>query len=149
MATEKALEARARRAASRLGYRATKTRWRAGSCDNQGGFAIVDDTSEAQLLDLLDEALAARVIEELPTSAGDYQFTHALIQETYIRELSAARRVRMHARIAEALEKLYAEDADEHATELAPHFAEAEPVLGTDRLFHYSKIAGDRALAGD
>jgi tetratricopeptide (TPR) repeat protein len=109
--------------------------------------AIVPDTTEDRLLDVLDEALAARVIEELPSSVGDYQFTHALIHETYTRELSAARRVRLHARIAEALELQYGATADDHATELAPHFAEAEPVLGSDRLFHYSKIAGDSALA--
>ncbi|MCH7906717.1 MAG: protein kinase [Chloroflexi bacterium] len=107
---------------------------------------IVEDTTESQLLDVLDEALAARVIEELPSSAGDYQFTHALIQETYNGELSAARQVRLHARIAVALEESYGETADDHASELAPHFAEAEPVLGAEKLIHYSAVAGRRAL---
>ena len=55
---------------------------------------IVEDTTESQLLDVLDEALAARVIEELPSSAGDYQFTHALLQATYNGQLSAPRPVR-------------------------------------------------------
>ena len=40
-----------------------------------------------------------------------YQFTHALIQETLAEELSLTRRVRLHARIAEALEELYGEDS--------------------------------------
>ena len=96
---------------------------------------------------LLEEALAARVIEELPHSVGRYQFTHALIQETLAGELSITRRVRLHARIAETLEELYGDDADAHAAELAHHFAEAEGVLGTDKLVHYSLLAGERALA--
>jgi hypothetical protein len=40
--SEGALEARARRAARRLGLIARKTRWRAGSIDNHGGFMLVD-----------------------------------------------------------------------------------------------------------
>jgi hypothetical protein len=40
--SERALEARARRAASRIGHLATKSRWRANSCDNHGGFQLVD-----------------------------------------------------------------------------------------------------------
>lgn len=108
--------------------------------------AIVDDATESQLLDVMDEALAGRVIEELPSSPGDYQFTHALIQETFTGELSAARKVRLHARIATALEEMYGDDADDHANDLVVHFAEAEPVLGDDRLMYYSGIAGRRAL---
>ena len=105
-------------------------------------------SSEEQLLEVLEEATAARVIEELPRPAGRYQFTHALIQETLAGELSSARRVRLHARIAQVLEALYGSQADEHAAELAFHFAEAESVLGVEKLVHYSLAAGERALAG-
>ena len=37
-----ALEARARRAAKRVGLIARKSQWRAGTIDNLGGFRIVD-----------------------------------------------------------------------------------------------------------
>jgi len=107
---------------------------------------LVQDTSESQLLDVLDEALDARVIEELPSSVGDYQFTHALIRETLTGELSAARRVRLHAQIAEALERVWGKEADRHPAELVPHYAEAEPVLGSEKLVHYSILAGEAAL---
>ena len=43
--------------------------------------------------------------------AGQYRFTHALMQETLLGELSAARQVRLHGRIAEALEALLRRDA--------------------------------------
>jgi DNA-binding CsgD family transcriptional regulator len=103
--------------------------------------------SEEQLLAALDEALEAHLVEELPWSAEAYQFSHALVQETLASELSAARRVRLHARIGEALEELYGSNAETHAAELAYHFVRAEPVLGPEKLVHYSLLAGERALA--
>ena len=49
---------------------------------------LIQDIPEDRLLDVLEEALATRVIEELPQVAGRYQFTHALIQKTLSEELS-------------------------------------------------------------
>ena len=108
--------------------------------------ALMDDLPEALLLGLVDEALEAHVIEELPERGERYQFSHALIQETLSEELSTSRNVRLHARIGEALEDLYGDDAKVHAAELAHHFAEAEPVLGPEKLVRYSLLAGERAL---
>jgi len=108
---------------------------------------LIEDITEDRLLEVLEEALAARVIEELPRTVGRYQFTHALIQETLAEELSTTRKVRLHARIAETLEEVYGEEAEGHAAELAFHFAEAQTVLGSDRLVRYSLLAGDRDLA--
>jgi tetratricopeptide (TPR) repeat protein len=96
---------------------------------------------------LLDEALSARVIEEATGAIDRYQFTHTLIQETLADELSLTRRVRLHARIAEALEALYGEDADQHAAELAHHFGQAQTLLGPDKFVRYSLVAGEAALA--
>ena len=92
---------------------------------------LAEDMSEDRLLEVLEEALAARVIEELPQAVGRYQFTHALIQETLSEELTLTRKVRLHARIAETLEQLYGNNVEAHAAELAHHFAEAEAVLET------------------
>ena len=64
---------------------------------------LIDDLSEERLLDLIDEALGARVIEEVPSEVDRYQFSHALFQETLLDEISLTRRVRMHARVAEAM----------------------------------------------
>ena len=102
--------------------------------------------TEGMLLDALEEALEARVIEELPGSVGRYQFTHALIQETLTDGLSLTRTVRLHARVADTLESLYGDRADEHAADLAHHFAQAETILGTEKLFAYSLIAGANAF---
>lgn len=107
---------------------------------------LSEEATGDQLLELLEEALTARVIEESPDTPGKYRFAHALIQETLSEELSMTGRVRLHARIAEALETLYGEDVEAHAAELARHYAEAESVLGTEKLVRYSLLAGERAL---
>ena len=83
---------------------------------------LVEDTTDNQLLDAMDEALAARIVEELPEEVGLYQFTHASMQETLTEELSANRLVRMHARIAEALEEYWGAQAEGHASELFKAF---------------------------
>jgi DNA-binding SARP family transcriptional activator len=108
---------------------------------------LVEDSSEDLLLDLLEEAQSARVIDELAGAPGHYEFTHTLIQETLAAELSLTRRVRLHARIAETLETLYGESVDQHAPELAHHFGEAQTVLGPGRFVRYSLAAGEAALA--
>ena len=107
---------------------------------------LIDWADEDQLLDLLDEALSIYVIEEIPRTLGRYQFSHALVQETLSVELSATRRIRLHARIAEALERQYGTDAQAHASEIVYHLAQAEQVLGTKKLLDYSIAAGQQDL---
>jgi predicted ATPase len=41
---------------------------------------------------------------------------------------------------------MYGGNAETHAPELADHFAEAEVLLGSDKMIHYSIIAGEKAL---
>ena len=53
----------------------------------------------------------------------------------------------MHARIGAALEELYGVEVEDHASELAHHFAEAEAVTGTEKLVRYCLLAGEQALA--
>ena len=65
---------------------------------------LLQDISEDQLLEAVEEASEARVIEELPQMVGQYQFAHMLTQETLSEELSLTRRVRLHAQIGETLE---------------------------------------------
>jgi ATP/maltotriose-dependent transcriptional regulator MalT len=107
---------------------------------------LSERTSEEQLLDVIDEGLEAHLIEEMPEGRERYQFCHALIQETLTQQLSSSRKVRQHARIAQALEELYGANAEAHAAELAYHFAQAEPVLGHQKLVYYSLLAGEGEL---
>ena len=108
---------------------------------------ISPEINQDQAFELMEEALGMRLIEEVPQQLGRYRFTHALIQETLAGELSLTRRVRLHATIAEELENLYGDDLEDHAAELAHHFAMAEAALGPEKLVQYSLVAGERSLA--
>jgi eukaryotic-like serine/threonine-protein kinase len=117
-----------------------------------GGFswealrAINPDMQEAELLDVLEEALRAQLVAERKGDAtGSYDFTHALIRQTLYDELSTPRRVLMHRQIGEALEALYADDADAHLAELAHHFYQAAPGGDIDKAIDLAMRAGDRA----
>jgi len=104
--------------------------------------SLDSDLGADGVLEALDEALEAKVIKELPGAVGRYQFGHALIQQSLYGELSSARRLRTHASIAEALERMHGEEAEAHAAELAFHFTESATVTGTGKLVHYSILAG-------
>jgi len=56
----------------------------------------------ARLIEVLEEALLSRIVEEHPDAVGHYKFAHALIQQTLVEELTITRRVRLHARIGQA-----------------------------------------------
>ena len=86
---------------------------------------LVEDISEDRLLEVLEEALGARVIEELPQALGRYQFTHALIQETLSEELTLTRPVNRAA---------MKRDADGYMAECALTEAERELVRNRDYL---------------
>ena len=109
---------------------------------------LLGERDEDALLRLIEEALEARVIEEMD-QPGRYRFTHALMQETLLDELSTTRRVRIHGQVGEALEKRWGTRADERATRLAVHFVEAAMVSPRHaaRAVHYAKLAGQQAEA--
>jgi len=108
----------------------------------------VSDLSGDRLLDVLDEAVAARVVTEVPRMPGVYRFAHALVHDALYEELTAPRRLRLHRTIAEALEALYGSKPDSHVAEMAYHFLLAAQGGGdSDKAVHYATCAGDRALA--
>ena len=80
--------------------------------------SLRSDHDNDAMLSLIEEGLDARVIEELDRP-GRYRFTHALMRETLLAELSTTRRVRLHGRIAEAIESLWGERARNRASRLA------------------------------
>jgi DNA-binding SARP family transcriptional activator/tetratricopeptide (TPR) repeat protein len=98
---------------------------------------------EVELLDTLDEAMAARVVSDVPGSPGHLRFAHVLIRDTLYEGLTTVRRVRLHRLVVEALEALYGEEPGPHLAELAHH-----AIAGGDfeKGLRYARRAGDRAL---
>ena len=108
--------------------------------------ALVREHEDEELLRLLETGLAARVIEE-SERAGVYRFTHALIQETLLDELSTTRQVRLHGQIAEALERRWGDRAEERAPRLALHYLESATLTQAhaEKAYRYAKLAAEQA----
>jgi tetratricopeptide (TPR) repeat protein len=107
----------------------------------------VSATGREQLLGMLDEAMAARVVSDLPGAPGRLRFEHALIRDTAYDSLTAARRAQLHHRIGETLEGLYAADLEPHLAELAHHFYAALPSGDTEKAFTYAIRAAEWSVA--
>jgi class 3 adenylate cyclase len=60
--------------------------------------------SEDDVADDLDVAIAARLVNEVEDQFGRLTFEHALVRQTLLEELSTNKRIRIHRRIAEALD---------------------------------------------
>jgi tetratricopeptide (TPR) repeat protein len=100
-----------------------------------------------ELLDILHESIAARVVAEIPGAPGRLRFTHALIRDVVYKDIPAGQRLRLHQRAGEVLEALYRQDLDPHLAELAYHFFEAAPGGDAGKAVSYGRRAGQRAIA--
>jgi DNA-binding SARP family transcriptional activator len=107
---------------------------------------VADYTGIDRLLGVLDEAIAARVVEEIPGAVGRLRFGHALTRDALYEEIPATHRARLHCRVAEVLEALYAGNPDPHLAELAHHFSLAVPAAAPDKAVAYARRAGDHAV---
>jgi tetratricopeptide (TPR) repeat protein len=106
------------------------------------------DLEEDALLAVLEEAVAAALLTEIARPVPQYRFSHALVRATLYDELSAARRVSLHRRVAETIEMLHGEALDDHLPALAHHWSRAAaPAAEVSRAVEYAIRAGDRALA--
>ena len=104
---------------------------------------------EEELSNALEEASATAVIETR-TGTGPgvaFRFTHTLFRQTLYEELFSLRRIRLHQQVARALEAVYDRRLDEHAAELAEHFAQSTEHEDMDKALHYSELAAQRAMA--
>lgn len=101
---------------------------------------------EDDLLALLDQAAAARLVAEVAGPVPRYRFAHALVRDTIYGGISAGRRVRAHRRAAEAIEAVYAPFLDDHLPALAHHYSRAAaPSADTDKAVEYAVRAAERA----
>ncbi len=107
----------------------------------------VVEFDESRLLDLLEEAVAASLLQEGGEQAGRFTFTHALVEHTLYEDLGRTRRARLHQRVAEVLEELCGEEPGERLGELAAHWAAAVISTDTAKALHYAQRAAERALA--
>ena len=108
------------------------------------------------VLEALDEAVAARVVEPLGQSSGlagfgvtlgRYRFSHALIRETLYDALSVTDRTRWHRAVGEALEDAHHASLDTVVDEIAHHFFQAAPRGNAGKAIRYAVRAGAHSAA--
>ena len=106
--------------------------------------AHIVEVSEDDLLDMLDEAMVARVVSDVPETPGRLRFAHVLIRDALYDGLTTARRVRLHRLAVEALETRYGDEPGPHSAELAFH-----AVAGSEfgRGLAHAQRAAERATA--
>lgn len=109
--------------------------------------AILDRTTpldEDQVIALLDDAVAAGLLDESETVPGRYSFVHTLLRDALADHLSLTRRTRVHRDIGEAIEQHVRDLPERRLGELAWHFGLAGPGE-TDRAVSYSRRAAEQA----
>jgi class 3 adenylate cyclase len=106
--------------------------------------AVVGE-SEEHVIDALESARVAGLLDELGGSPVRYRFAHALVQQTLLDEIPTARRLRVNRALAEAIERLRADRLERYRASLARHWYEA----GTEaaRALVATIAAAERALS--
>ena len=87
--------------------------------------ANVAQLEPGQALQLLDEAVEARLVVEVPGPAAEFRFAHALVREALYDELRATRRAQLHRRAMNALLEMHTHAREAPAAELAHHAVHA------------------------
>lgn len=109
--------------------------------DVLGSASGIDDD---RLVDLLEEAGTAGLINETPDDELSYVFSHAVVRRVLLDGLSRVRRTRLHRRVAETLE-VYPGTSTTPA-KLAYHYCASASSGTVDKAVRYARLAGDRAL---
>ena len=85
--------------------------------------SLVADKNEGHIQDILDSGMDANIIkEDFSTIDEKFSFTHCKMREVLYYSLRESRRERLHLKIAQVIEKIFANDLEEHYEELAQHY---------------------------
>jgi class 3 adenylate cyclase/predicted ATPase len=99
--------------------------------------------SEEELYRLLASLQRKEFLYEQPALPEvEYIFKHALTQEVAYNSVLIERRKALHERTAQAIEKLYNENLDEHYSDLAHHYSRSG---NTQKAIDYLRLAGQQA----
>ncbi|HLX87875.1 MAG TPA: AAA family ATPase [Acidimicrobiales bacterium] len=105
------------------------------------------DSTEDELVDILDAAKTVALVREDSDTPGQYSFAHSLVRHTLYDDLGPTRRARAHRQIADALEDLCGGHPGARVGELARHWTNAAQPIDLTKAIGYSRQAGDAALA--
>lgn len=96
---------------------------------------------EEELLDVIDEALAARLIAPIGTGVERYDFQHSLVRRALYDGWSPSRRIRLHRALATSLEQVHHDARHLYAPALAVHYHISASVPGAEAGVPYALAA--------
>ncbi|MCP3985908.1 MAG: AAA family ATPase [bacterium] len=99
------------------------------------------------IIECLEEAAAAGIIESARGAPDAYRFGHALIREALYQEVPRPNRARLHRTVAQALERLSDVSDTPLLAELAHHWYAAVATGEVEKAAKYCERAGQRALS--
>jgi tetratricopeptide (TPR) repeat protein len=98
---------------------------------------------ENRLLEIMDRLIKAGFVKHTVIRGEDIcSFADIIMRDVVHEEVGPFKRKKLHGTVGEVLEKLYADNVDEHLGELALHFLEAG---NKDRALDYFLKAADKA----
>jgi tetratricopeptide (TPR) repeat protein len=100
-----------------------------------------------RVLELLDEAVTARVLVPHAADSARYFFAHALVREALYEELSTPQRVRLHRRAGVVLESKYGGQLSAPLAEIAHHYFEGAAGGDVAAALASGERAAEHALA--
>ena len=107
----------------------------------------VSQTDVDELFGVIERAQGMGIV--LPSSEGPerpFTFSHELVRQTLLAGISAPRRERLHAAVADAIERLNPGAKDEYAGEIAHHLIKAGTFADPRTLARWQTQAGRNAL---
>jgi class 3 adenylate cyclase/tetratricopeptide (TPR) repeat protein len=109
-----------------------------------GQLRQVASDAETQLERMLADLQAGEFIYEQPVASDiEFVFKHALTQEVAYNSLLIERRKQLHERAGQALESLFADQLDDHLSQLAHHYSHSN---NADKAIEYLGRAGQQAM---
>jgi len=100
-----------------------------------------------ELFTVIEKAQQMEII--VPSAEGPerpFTFGHELVRQTLLAGISAPRQQRLHACVADAIERLHPGVVNERAGDIADHLLKAGSFGNDRRLVHYLTVAGKGAL---
>jgi len=117
---------------------------------NRASYSLLETISGLDSGDVLGavETLCHHGLLEEQSEGSEvvYEFRHPLVQQTLYREFGLQRVRVLHGAVAEAMEQYYGAAAEEHADELAFHFARTDGKRLRSKASRYLAAAGRSAL---
>ena len=140
-----------RRRLARLSANAREVLSAASVIGRSFSFMLLEAMLKPDDMDLIFDALEEAQRTGFVTSNSQdpeapFVFSHELIRQTLLAEISPPRQQRFHLKIAQALEKLYGARIEEWAAEVAHHLIKSGPLAEAGQTSYYLSLTGQSLL---